>query len=85
MSNFRYLKELHLVSSRVFGVSGIPCHVDEVVCVCPVREQVAGFHIVHSDVHIIKGLREKVVNLPRHVQNIAHTEKHTETTLEPHW
>ena len=68
-----------------FGVSGLPCSVDEVVGVCPVREQVGGFHIVHSDVHISEGLWEKVVNLPGHIQNIAHTEKHTDTHLEPQW
>lgn len=59
----------------------LPCHVDEVVCVCPVREQVSGFHIIHSDVHIIEGLWEKVVDLPCHIQNVAHTEKHTEERI----
>lgn len=63
----------------MFGVSGLPGSVDELVCVGPVREQVAGFHIVQSDVHISEVLWEKVVNLPRHIQNIAHTEKHRHT------
>lgn len=46
-------------------------------------QQVCGFHIVHSDVHVIEGLWEKVVNLPRHIQNVAHTEKRAETHSEP--
>jgi len=69
---------LHSAFSQVwiFKCLWLPGSVDELVCVCPVREKVAGLHIVQSDVHISEGLWEKVVNLPRHIQNIAHTEKH---------
>ena len=53
----------------------VPCSVDEVVCVCPVREQVGGFHVLHSDIHVSERVWEKVVNLPCHIQNVAHTER----------
>lgn len=66
-----------------FGVAGLPGRVDEVERVGPVRQQVAGLHIVHSDVHVSEGLWEKVVNLPGHIQNISHTEKQKGTKLEP--
>lgn len=54
----------------------LPCSVDEVVRVCPVREQIGRFHIVHSDVHVSERLWEKVIDLPRHIQDVAHAEKH---------
>lgn len=68
---------------RVYNcnLSGLPCSVDEVVRVSPVREQVGGFHIVHSDVHISEGLWEKVVDLPRHIQDITHTGKNIQTHI----
>lgn len=76
---------LCLFTSLDWG-GAIPCSVDEVVCVRPVTEQVGGLHIIHSDVHVSEGLWEKVVNLPCHIENIAHTEKNTQTELEPqHW
>lgn len=64
-----------VLTMTILGVAELPGRVDEVVRVCPVGEQLAGFHIVHSDVHISEGLWEKVVNLPRHIQDVAHTEK----------
>lgn len=43
-------------------------------------KQVGGFHVIDSDVHVGKGFWEKVVNFPRHVQNVADTEN-TESKL----
>lgn len=59
-----------------------PCSFDEAVSVCPVRQQVGSFHIVDSDVHVSEGLREEVVNLPRHIQDVAHTDKQTDKKPE---
>lgn len=56
-----------------------PCSIDEAVSVFPVWEQVGSFHIVNSDVHVSEGLREEVVNLPGHIQDVAHTDKQTDT------
>lgn len=61
------------------GVSGLPRRVDKVVRVRPVEEQVGGFYIVYSDVHVSERLREKVVDLSCYIQNVAHAESHTYT------
>lgn len=46
------------------------------------REQVGSFHIVKSDVHVSERLREEVVNLPRHIQDVAHTDKQADKRPE---
>lgn len=61
----------------VFGGSGLPCSVDKVVCVWPVGQQVGCLHVVHSDVHVSEGFWEKVVNLPRDIQNVADARRQT--------
>lgn len=35
-------------------------------------QQVRGLHVVHTDVHVGEGLGVEVVDLPRHVQDVAH-------------
>lgn len=51
----------------------LPGGVDEGVRVLPVRQQVCGLHVIHTDVHVGEGFWEEVVDLPRHVQDVAHT------------
>lgn len=67
------------VSSDALEAAALPCSVDKAVRVCPVGEQVTGFHIIYSDVHVCEGLGEKVVDFPRHIQNVANAEKHRQT------
>ena len=73
------------MSSGVIGNSNLPCSVDEVICGWPMGEQISGFHIVHSDVHVSKGLWKKVVNLPRHIKNVANAEKQRNMSSDPQW
>lgn len=77
--NVYFSEELLLISTCVFGLSGVPCSVDEGVSIWPVSEQVGTFHVVNSDVHVSEGLWEEVVYLPRHIQDVAHTDEHTYT------
>lgn len=86
---------LRIVTNSLFGklefivkslsapqqMSGLPCSVNEIICVRPVRQEVGSFLVVHSDVHVREGIREKVVNLPGYIQNVAHAGKQTETKL----
>lgn len=76
------LKTLRSDSSPgAFGGSGLPCSVDKVVRVRPVGQQVGRLHVVHSDVHVSEGFWEKVVNLPRDIQNVADARKQTRGRL----
>lgn len=70
-------------SPGVSGNSGLPRSVDEVISSRPMGEQISGFHIVDSDVHVSEGLWEKVVNLSRHIKNVANAEKYRKTCIRP--
>lgn len=37
-------------------------------------EQVSLLVIIHPNIHVVKHPREEVVNLPRHIQDVADTE-----------
>lgn len=46
---------------------------DELVRVVPVLQQVGGLLVVHSDVVVFKHAREKVVDFPGDIQDVAHS------------
>lgn len=50
---------------------------NEVVCVVPVSQQVRGFIVVHTNVVVTKSAWEKVVDLPRDIEDVAHPEDKT--------
>lgn len=52
---------------------------DELVCVVPVFQEVGGLLIVHADVVVLEEARKEVINLPRHIQDVAHPAKTAET------
>lgn len=62
-------------------MSGLPCSVNEIIRVRPVRQEVRGFLVVHSDIHVREGIGEKVVNLSGNIENVAHAGKNTEPKL----
>lgn len=45
---------------------------NELVGVVPVLQQVGGLLVVHTDVAVLKQAREEVVDLPGHIQDVAH-------------
>ena len=45
---------------------------DELVGLVPVLQQVGGLLVEHPDVVVLKHRREEVVDLPGHVQDVAH-------------
>lgn len=54
--------------------SGLLGFGDELVGVIPVLQQVGGLFIVHSNVMVLKHPWEEVINLPGHIQDVAHSE-----------
>lgn len=51
---------------------------DELVGFVPVLQQVGGLFVIHSDVVVLKHPREEVVDLPGHIQDVAHSTGQTE-------
>ena len=47
---------------------------DELIGVVPVLQQVGGLLVVHADVVVLKNAWEEVVDLPRHIEDVPHTE-----------
>lgn len=45
---------------------------DELVRFVPVFQQIGGLLVINSDVVVFKHSREKVVDFPGHIQDVAH-------------
>lgn len=54
------------------------CSGNELPGVIPVLQQVGGLLIVHTDVVVLEKTREEVIDLPRHIQDIANPVRHGE-------